>query len=154
MRTLRVVAVACLTLFCAALWLENLSTLARAGEKNAMRLILVSVKVKETNKDGKSWDIDNGKPDLCVRIKNLSDTSAKEFTSATKDDTFEAKYDAPTFLVTDGAILEIEVLDKDAAIDDSVGKTKYTITKERMKDGNVTLSFDQVTALRLEFKKP
>src|SRR5262245_54739914 len=80
MRTLRFAVAGLLVLFCAALILER--TAAVAGDKDkdkdkeskkTVRMFLVSVKVSETNKDGKSWDPNDGKPDLYVVVKNLSD---------------------------------------------------------------------------------
>jgi hypothetical protein len=143
--------VASLLVFCVA----ALCTPMGAGEKKAsMKLMLAYVEVKETNTDGKAWDINNGKPDLFVRIKNLSDSSIKEWTSKTMDDTFKATFNVPVFNVVEGQELEIEVLDSDVTVNDSAGKTKYTLTKERMKEGHVILTFSQVTGLRLDFKNP
>lgn len=154
MRALRTTIVGSLVLFGLALALDALRTTATAddNDKKAMRVFLKKVVVSETNKDGKSWDINDGKPDIVVRIKNVSDDTIKEFTSAEKTDTFEATYDVATILVSAGQSLRFVVEDKDVAANDTIGDTTLKITSEMLKKGRVTLEFGLVKHLSLEFK--
>jgi hypothetical protein len=129
--------------------------ISQAQDKNkTVRVVLKKVRVSETNKDGQAWDISNGKPDLVVRVKNLSDTTIKEFVSQEMTDTFEATYDVATILAVEGQRLQIEVVDKDVVIEDLIGRTNITLTADMIKKGNTELSFDLVKSLTLEFHNP
>jgi hypothetical protein len=114
----------------------------------------MAVKVSEKNAKGEAWDINNGKPDLQVKIKNLSDNSLKEFVSKEKADTFEATYDVPTVLAMEGQTLQITVLDKDLLKHDEVGTMKLQVTRELIDKGKTDLKFGQVKSLTLQFKAP
>ena len=129
---------------------------AQAGkeDKKSARVTLKAVRVKETNKEGDAWDVNNGKPDLVVRMKNLTDNAAKDFTSAEKQDTFAATFDAPALLVVEDQTIQIEVVDEDVADDDLIGRKKLVVSGELLRKGTADLSFDQVTSLTLEFRKP
>jgi hypothetical protein len=128
----------------------------RGQEKgaNAFNLVLKDVKVKDKNKDGNSWDINDGKPDIHVRITNRTNTSLKPFSSEVRDDTYTATYNQAAMLVIAKQTLEIEVLDKDVAADDVIGRTTIEITEDMLKRGNTELTFGQVDSLRFEFQTP
>ena len=125
----------------------------KAGKK-AYNLVLTVVKVKATTADGKAWDVNDGKPDLVVRIKNLTDTSAKEFVSEEKTDTFSARYDQAAMLVVEGQRIQVEVIDKDAVDNDLIGRTSIEVTKEILTRGAADIGFGQVESLKLEFRTP
>lgn len=156
MNALRTTIVGSLLLFGLALALDRVGTSATAddNDKKSMRVFLKKVVVSEKNKDGKSWDINDGKPDIVVRLKNVSDDTTKEFTSAEKTDTFEATYDVATVLIAADQNLQIIVEDKDVAANDSIGQTTLKITAEMLRKGRTTLEFGQVKSLTLEFKAP
>jgi hypothetical protein len=157
MRVVRLTTVAALVAFGAALVLEG-GALSSAGEKGAgkaARLVLGKVRVSDTTKDGKAWDINNGKPDLVVRIKNLSDKTTKDWVSEEKADTFDAEYNVAAILVAPGQELQIEVVDKDLAIEDLIGRKNLKVTEAMFsKDGMDIGPFDQVKMLTLSFRKP
>lgn len=157
MRVVRLTAVAALFAFGAALMLEGgaLSSAGEKGEGKTARVVLGKVKVSEKNKDGKSWDINDGKPDIVVRIKNLSDKTIKDWVSEEKADTFEAEYNAVTILATVGHKLQIEVVDKDLAIEDLIGRKEFEVTAEMLTKPGIDIGpFDQVKSLTLAFRKP
>jgi len=145
---------------CLALGLVGFFTpAALADDKNedkgkAVRVVLKSIQVAPTKPDGSAWDINDGKPDLQVRIKNNTDTSIKEFLSPEKTDTFDASFDAPTILAMPGQELLIEVLDKDVAVEDAIGRTTIKLTEEMLKKGSHEMTFNQVKSMKLEFTKP
>jgi hypothetical protein len=154
MRKLRIATAGLLLAFGAA-FLAQQGLQATAQEKaKAYNLVLTVVKVKATNADGKAWDPNDGRPDIVVRIKNLSDTSIKEFVSEERQDTFEARYDRATMLVTAGQRIQIEVVDKDAVGDDTVGRTTLELPKDLLSKGGADIGFGQVESLKLEFRNP
>lgn len=124
------------------------------GGKKAVRVVLGSVKVKATKANGDSWDINDGKPDIVVRLKNLSDKSIKDFASEDKEDTLVANYNVATILVIEGQEVQIEVVDKDVAVEDTIGKKRLKVTGEMIQKGSTNLSFEQVDSLTLQFKAP
>lgn len=153
MRALRIAAVVALLAFGVTLALPGPNATA-AGGKKTVRVHLMAVKVSETNAKGEAWDINKGKPDIQVKIKNLSDNSLKEFVSKEKSDTFEATYNVPTVLAMEGQTLQIQVLDKDLVQHDEIGTMKVQVTRELIDKGKTELKFQQVKSLTLEFKAP
>lgn len=117
-------------------------------------VVIKSVSVEKTKKDGSSWDINNGAPDLSVIVRNASETDSKKFETKEKEDTFSAEYNTPTTVkVRADQTLEIHVVDNDVASDDTIGKTEVKVTSEILKDGKVELKdFGQVIRLELEMK--
>jgi hypothetical protein len=85
-------------------------------------------KVKETKANGDSWDPMNGKPDLVVQLRNLSQPDSKKYQTKEASDTFENTFNVDTgFRIKDGEELEIQVLDKDLADHDVIGKISKKI---------------------------
>jgi hypothetical protein len=157
MRALKVTAVVALLAFGLGLAADLAGTAAaEEKEKNAKaatcRVILGTVKVKETNKDGNAWDINNGKPDLFVRIRNLTNKGVKDFDTNEKEDTFEADFNVATILAQEGDEIQFEVLDKDVAANDTIGKMRVRLTAEVLKKGTHNFTFDQVRSMTVEFR--
>lgn len=129
---------------------------AAAEDKDtAYTVVVKKVQVKETKADGSAWDIDNGRPDLAVTVRNTSDKDQKDFTTKTRDDTFSAEFDEPTTIkVRPGQTLEFEVLDKDVAVSDTIGKVRKEMTAEVLGKGTLKLEkFNQVIVLEVTVKK-
>jgi hypothetical protein len=154
MKATKVVAVLTLIAAGAAFALHS-PAVSEAGGKDVKPMVihLKSVRVSETNKDGQAWDINNGKPDLVVKIKNDSDSNVKEFTSSEKTDVFEATWDVATIPFLKNQKVTITVWDKDVASDDLIGRKQIEITEDMIAKGRAELSFDQVKSLIIEFKK-
>ena len=112
-------------------------------------------KVKETKANGDSWDPMNGKPDLVVQLRNLSRPDSKKFQTKEAPDTFENVFNVETgFRFKPGEEIEIQVLDRDVASDDLIGKFTQKITEETCKKGVWKLeNFGQVIYLELHIKK-
>src|SRR4051812_9075419 len=108
----------------AALCLSLTGQVARAADEKAPYTIVIkSAKVKTTKADGSAWDINNGKPDLAVIVRNVDEKDTKPFQTKTKDDTFEATFDETASVkVRPGQTLEFEVIDVDVAVNDTAGK--------------------------------
>ena len=134
--------------------LVNGPTVAAADEPT-YTVVIKKVEVQATKKDGSSWDVDNGRPDLAVSIRNLDDTTIKAFTTKTKDDALSHEFDEPTTIkVRAGQRLEFHVIDKDLAVNDTIGKVEKEMTAEHLKSGKIRLEkFDQVVFLEIEVKK-
>ena len=143
--TLALLAVACL--------LFNGTTVFAADD--VYSITIKRAEVKETKADGSDWDINKGKPDLAVIVKNIDDKDSKSYTTKTKDDVFSATWDeATTVRVRAGQTIEFEVVDVDVAVNDSAGKIKKELTAETLKAGKLKLEkFGQVIYLEVEFKK-
>ena len=126
-----------------------------ADESTAYTVVIKRAEVKTTKADGSAWDINDGKPDLAVHVRNLDVKESKRFTTKTKNDTFEAEFDEPTTVkFTAGQTLEFEVVDRDVAADDSAGKITKKITQEMIKAGKLKFeNFGQTKTLEVEFKK-
>jgi hypothetical protein len=122
--------------------------------KEAVRPSLRKVQVAETKKDGSAWDVNNGKPDLVITFTNLSDTSVKQVVTEEKQDTYEASYDAGMVIIKAGQKLRIDVEDKDAAQNDTIGSTEFVLTEEMIKKGSHSIGFGQVKSLTMDFRKP
>jgi hypothetical protein len=147
-RTLALMAVLCLALLA--------SQRAVADDKDtAYTVIIKKVEVQKTKPDGSSWDINDGRPDLCVIVRNVSQKDSKEFETKTRDDTFSAEFNQPsTIKVRPGQTLEFEVVDKDVAVNDSIGKIRREMTADRLKEGKMRLEkFGRVIFLEVELKK-
>ena len=140
-----------LAAFCLALFTGQ----SARAEDDAYTVIIKKVEVKTTKKDGSAWDVDNGKPDIAVTVRNYSDKDSKSFTTKTVDDSYTAEFKDPTTIkIRPGQELEIEVLDKDVAVNDTIGKTRKEMTAELLKAGKIKFEkFDQVVYVEVEFKK-
>lgn len=128
---------------------------AFAGGKDHYTIHVKSVKVKETQKDGSSWDVDNGKPDLFVRI-NVDAEGAETFDTKVVDDTFAATFNETLGRVkfTPGQKLKIQVFDKDVAANDHIGTYMVTTTEKGVEGKSLILEdFGQVIRLELEYRK-
>jgi hypothetical protein len=151
MRTLTIAAAATLLVFGLGLVLQQ-GFEAAAQDKNAAKtLVLTTIKVKPTTADGKAWDPSDGKPDIIVRIKNLSDSSSKQFVSEEKKDTLSARFDVKTLNVREGDKVQFEVVDKDPVGEDLIGRTSIDITKNMLSKG-IDIGFGQVESLKAEFR--
>ena len=139
----------------AALCLAPAGGPAVADDDAGYTVVVKKVEVKTTQKDGSAWDVDNGKPDIAVTVRNYSDKDSKSFTTKTVDDSYTAEFKDPTTIkIRPGQELEIEVLDKDVAVNDTIGKTRKEMTAELLKAGKIKFEkFDQVVYVEVEFKK-
>ena len=126
-----------------------------AADEDAYTVIIKKVEVKTTKADGSAWDVDNGKPDLAVKVRNYSEKGSKTFTTKTKDDTFSAEFDEPTTVkFRKGQTLEFEVVDVDVAVNDSIGKLSKDMGDDLIKKGKLAFeNFGQVIRLEIEVKK-
>src|SRR4051794_34339224 len=147
----------CLVASCLLMTGTTTATAARAAadDDEAYTVVIKKVSVKKTKADGSSWDINDGKPDLAVKVRNASDSKAKAYTTKTKDDVFEAEFNEPTNIkFRKGQTLEFEVLDIDVAVNDLIGKTSKEMTEAMLKKGKLTFeNFGQVIRLEVEVKK-
>jgi hypothetical protein len=118
-------------------------------------VIIKKVEVKTTNANGNSWDVNDGKPDLAVIVRNTSDKESKTFQTKEKTDTFSAEFNEPTAIkFRQGHILEFQVVDRDVAVNDEIGKFKLEMTEKELKEGKQRREgFGQVIYLELELKK-
>jgi len=118
-------------------------------------VVVKKVEVESTKEDGSAWDVDNGRPDLAVSIRNMSEADSKAFTTKTKDDVTTHEFDEPTTIkVKPGQTLEFTVLDKDVAVNDTIGKVEKKMTAEHLKSGKIRMEkFHRVIFLEIEVKK-
>jgi len=72
-------------------------------------------------------------------------------TGAGKDSTF-ASYNKRKMRVTEGDKISIAVWDQDAFDDDMAGSYEKKLSADTLRQGTVTWSFDQVTALVIQFE--
>src|SRR5690606_34217745 len=118
---LRTTALGCLSLF--GLLLGSQLAFAQDNQANkdgdTYTVIIHRVEVKQTNQDGNSWDINDGKPDLQVTVRNLAEADSKAFETTQKEDTFSAEWNVPTNIkFRSGQGLEFVVQDVDVAASD------------------------------------
>src|SRR5262245_39574530 len=113
-------------------------------------VVVHRVEVEKTKANGEAWDINNGKPDLVVIVRNISDKDQKEFQTKEATDTFTAEYDAPTTIKARAdQTLEFEVVDKDVALNDQIGKVQRKVGTE-LKEGKSKLEkFGRVIMLEI-----
>jgi hypothetical protein len=127
-----------------------------AQEKGGEYTVVVKkVEVKTTNVNGNSWDVNDGKPDLAVIIRNLDDKDQKTFQTKEKTDAFSTDFNEPTTIkFRSGQHLELLVVDRDVAVNDDIGKFKLETSDKAIKDGKVRMeNFGQVIYLEIELKK-
>ena len=112
-------------------------------------------KVKEAKANGDSWDPAGGKPDLVVQLRNISRPDSKKYQTKEAADVFENTFNVETaFRFKPGEEIEIQVLDKDVAGDDVIGKFTQKMTEAMCKSGVWKLeNFGQVIYLELHIKK-
>jgi hypothetical protein len=122
-------------------------------QKKSYAVFLSKIKVHATNDEGKSWDPNDGKPDIVVRIRNLSDETVKTFESPQKSDTLEALFDLEASRAMEGHELWFEVVDKDIDRDDLIGRATVKVTAEMLRQQKVDLKFGHVEALSIEFRE-
>lgn len=132
---------------------------ARADDvsKDVYTVVVKSVKVQTKKGNETSWDVDDGKPDLCVVVRNLDDKDddKSKYKTKTKDDSYEADFNEPTTVkVRPGQTLEFEILDKDLLIDDTIGRVEKKMTADVLGKGKLTCEkFGQVITLEIEVKR-
>jgi hypothetical protein len=148
----------CLAVFALALgaFYTFTASQAAAGDDNAeYTLIIKKCEVKTTNKNGEAWDVNDGKPDLMVIVRNLSDKDSSPFKTKEKTDTFLGDFNEPTNMkCRAGHTLEFEVADVDVAVNDRIGKLSKALDAKILKDGKLRMeNFEQVIYLEVEFKK-
>src|SRR5262249_39026412 len=100
------------------------------------------------------WRANRGKPDIIVRMKNVSDTTQKEVVTDAKKATLDATFNNEMVLVAPGNKLQIIVEDKGLVFNTLIGKTELDITDDLVKNGSTTISFAQVKELSMESRKP
>jgi hypothetical protein len=150
MKTTRIAAA---LLVAGSLVFGGLTLVAQEGAEYAV--VLKKVEVKTTNTNGNSWDVNDGKPDLMVMVRNLSDKESKTFKSKEKTDTFSTDFNEPTTIkLKAGQDVEFHVVDVDVAANDDIGKFKLEVTEKALKEGKLRMeNFGQVIYLEIEFKK-
>jgi seryl-tRNA synthetase len=121
--------------------------------KQAIRVHLKDVRVKATNKNNEAWDVNNGRPDIMIRVKNLTDQSVPKYESGTRDDVLIATFDNAAINAMEGHTIQIDVIDSDVASNDTIGTATFVLSSEACKKGSADLSFDQVESLKLELEK-
>jgi hypothetical protein len=143
------IALSCLVALCLAAWAQP----AQAQDE-AWTVVIKKVQVEQTKADGASWDVNDGKPDLAVIVRNL-DQKGDEFTSKQHDDTFAADINQPSDLkFRVGQTIEFEVVDKDVAVNDTIGKVSKKMDANVLKEGLMKFEkFNRVILLEVEFKK-
>jgi hypothetical protein len=169
---LRTAALGCLAVF-AMLLGSQLVTAQDANKDGATYTVIIHrLEVKQTNQDGNSWDINDGKPDLKVTVRNISEADSKEFETTQKEDTFTAEWNVPTTVkFRSGQGLLFVVHDVDVAASDEMGRVRKFYTevgaeataapkdarpeeKATLKEGRVKFeNFGQVILLEIEIKK-
>ena len=131
------------------------NTVVAEDAKDAQYTIVVHrVQVKTTKADGATWDINNGKPDLAVIVRNVDEKDVTGGRTKTKEEVFEATFDETlTTKVRAGQTLEIEVVDVDVAVNDTIGKIRKEITPEVLAKKKLKFeNFEQVISLEIELK--
>jgi hypothetical protein len=111
-------------------------------------LIIHSVSVYADKDNGSPWD-DSGPPDLKVRIVG---GSAGTFTTSTQRNTTYATFNVKATRVAEGDEIQVEVLDSDVLLDDTIGTFTKQITAATMQSGTVNWTFGRVASLVLEFQ--
>lgn len=124
---------------------------AQDGAKKSADLIVQSVKVHTTKKNGEAWDAFGGAPDLKVSVRKTEKGGAMH-TTKVKKDTFEATFGERTIRVSVGDEIEVIVSDEDEKFHDKVGEKTFKITAEMLKKREVKWEFDRVLTLVLEFE--
>jgi hypothetical protein len=111
--------------------------------------------VKDRKADGAHWDVNEGKPDLRVKIRNGTVKDSKEFSTKEATDIFSHDFNETTTIrFKTGHKLEIQVVDVDVAADDLIGAINVNTDKVTPKGGRITLeNFGQVVTLEIEVKK-
>ena len=129
--------------------------LLAGGDKDEYTVVINKVEVKKTQKNGESWDVNDGAPDLRVFVRNTTNKDEKAFESKEKKDTFIAEFnEAANIRAKKGQSIEIEVVDADVAVNDQVGKTVVEVNDEHIRKGKLRLeNFGQVIYLDIELKK-
>jgi hypothetical protein len=125
------------------------------GDKDEYTVVIKKVEVKKTQKNGESWDVNDGAPDLRVFVRNTTNKDEKAFETKEKKDTFSAEFnEAANIRAKKGQSIEIEVVDADVAVNDQVGKTILEINDDHIQKGKLRLeNFGQVIYLDIELKK-
>jgi hypothetical protein len=112
------------------------------------RMVLKSVKIDDSRPNGGKWD--NGSDaDLRVQIN----TAKWSWTSPTSSNQNSTTFNKEIGTVSLGDTFNIEVLDEDLFLNDSVGSTRYQITEKELEAGSIQLKFGSVESLMLEFKR-
>ena len=158
MSTLRL-AIGVLTVF-GILVGSQLPGLLAGGDKEEYTVVINKVEVKKTQKNGETWDVNDGAPDLRVFARNTTNKDEKAFETKEQKDTYSAVFDQPAnFKVKKGQSIELEVVDVDVAVNDQVGKTILEINDENIRKseqakGKLRLeNFGQVIYLDIQLKK-
>ena len=127
----------------------------KVDDKSAIYTVVIkSVSVQTTNADGGAWDVMDGKPDLAVIVRNLTDKDSDSYATKTKDDVFQAEYNEPTPIKAKaGDTLEFQVVDKDVAVNDEIGKTHLKLEGKHVKDDLRFEKFGRVLQFAISIKK-
>ena len=133
----------------------NSTPVAVADDNAEYTVVIRKVVVKERKADGSHWDINEGKPDLRVKIRNGTVKDSKEYKTKEATDTFSHDFNETTDIrFKIGHKLEITVVDVDVASDDLIGSINVNTEKITPKGGSIKLeNFGQVISLEMEIKK-
>jgi hypothetical protein len=137
---------------------SQVSGVLAGGEKDEYTVVIKKVEVKKTQKNGESWDVNDGAPDLRVFARNTTNKDEKAFETKEKKDTYSAEFnEAANIRAKKGQSIELEVVDADVAVNDQVGKTLVELTDENIQKGlekGLRIeNFGQVIYLDIQLKK-
>jgi len=114
-------------------------------------IIIKSVSVAASKKDGDDWDAGGGPPDLKVYIEQTS-LFGSSFTTSVVQNSGYASFNVKSIRVKEGDQIRIVVYDQDFLDDDIIGEYEKIITSDTINQRVVEWNFDQVSTLRLEFQ--
>lgn len=129
--------------------------LSQEKEGDAFGLLIKRVQVAATDENDEPWDINDGKPDLVIVAINHSDKQSQPFFTREIGNALQAEFNtAVTFPVRAGQKLELRVLDRDVAVDDTIGAVQKELTADDLERGLLRLeNFGRVLLLEIEFQK-
>jgi hypothetical protein len=136
---------------CGTCLLLTAPALAQDAPKMSADVVVHSVKVHTTKKDGKPWDILGGAPDLMVFVRKAG-TGGQKHTTKVKKDSFEATFGERTLRISVGDEIEVIVYDQDEKLHDKIGEKTVKITQDMLKKREAKWDFDRVISLVLEFE--
>jgi len=135
----------------AAMLLSATPGIAEEKEKESATLKIISVKVRPTKPGGGAWDVGNGAPDLKISLQRQARPAGEKFVTKVAPDTLEAKFNVRTIKVKVGDTIDVQVLDEDQALHDTIGKVEKKITAAMLRKGEDEWSFGEVLSLKVEF---
>jgi len=130
----------------------NKTVSSYGGSKSGIQITVRRLDVAVRKSNGKHWDAGSGKPDLRVTIKKKGAFRGFKGITSQKEDTYTTTFNETIVGADKGDELFVSVSDGDLAGSDYIGETSFTINSEMIRQGRVTLIFDQVEELVLDLK--